>query len=270
MPDNLQWSSEQKKRAHSRIFEDLMLNNHLTEAQIISRLDDDGPKAQSTISRWKTLDVRPNRPVYLDLLKNIFRLSYAQIDAMLWLAGTPPLLRQEVTGIFGSSRFFHDKTEEELNLAAYRLLIETTGANLGLPAPQWETDQGNFNDADQFEFSINTPGEILIIKAADLPLKLEGRYWPPYSRSHMWVLLQDIYSNYYLQSPPLHFRPDGCWAADNIVPGKSITGLHFVAVGKQGNAVFLRNVQHREWGAFSQIPEDAKIIKSIPISLNTN
>lgn len=110
MQDSLHWSSEQKQRAHSRIFEDLMRRYHLTEAQVISRLDDDGPKAQSTISRWKTLDVRPNRHIYLDLLKNVFQLGYEQIDAMLWLSGMPPLLRKEITAVFGSSQIFREKT----------------------------------------------------------------------------------------------------------------------------------------------------------------
>ncbi len=243
---------------------------HLTENPIITRLGEDGPKAQSTISRWKTLDVRPNRHKYLDLLRHIFHLNQEQIDAMLWLAGTPPLLRQEITEVFGSSQILHEKNEKDLSLAGYELLIDTIGTDLGLPSPQWETNEGCAYDEDEFTFTVKTPGEKFMVNDDDLPLRLEGRYWPPHARPLVRVVLQDIHSNHYLQSPPVNFMPDGCWIADNIIPGKGITTVNFVAVDAQGHNVFMRKVQRREWGAFSDLPEDGKIIKSLPLRLRTN
>ncbi len=99
---------------------------------------------------------------------------------------------------------------------------------------------------------------------------LEGRYWPPYARPLVWVVLEDAHSNYYLQSPPVSFMPDGFWVADNIIPGKGITIVHFVVVGGQGNNAFIQKVQRREWGAFLDMPEDGRILKSIPIRQRPN
>jgi hypothetical protein len=267
MQDNFRWSSEQKKRAHSRIFEDLMRLYHLTEAQIISRLNEDGPKAQSTISRWKTLDVKPNRHVYLDLLRNIFQLGYEQIDAMLWLSGMPPLLREEVTMLLGGRESFRDKTDNDLGIEAYKLLIHVIGNDLGLPAPYGEMNVANTVAEREFTFTVKTPGDKIAVKEDELPLSLKGQYWPPYAQPLVWVLLQDAYANYYLQSPPVNFLPNGRWVADNIIPGKGIMTIHFVAVGAQGHTEFMRKVERREWGAFHDIPPDGKIVTSIPISM---
>jgi hypothetical protein len=265
MNNNLQWSSEQRKRAHSRIFEDIMSRHNLTEKQIIAKLGEDGPRAQSTISRWKTLDVIPNRHKYLDLLRNVFHLNYEQIDAMLWLTGTPPLLRQEANEIFGGNQIFREKTESELGLAAYKLLIDTIGTDLGMPSPYWENDESGTNEVDEFTFATETTGEKLMVRDDELPLKLEGWYWPPFVRPRVWVVLQDNHFNYYLQSPPVNFLPDGRWIADNIIPGKGITTVHFVAIGVKGNDAFMKKVRHRDWAAFPDIPQDGRIIKSITI-----
>ena len=163
MQDSLPWNQEQKRRAHARIFEDLMRRFNLTEAQVISRLGEDGPKSQSTISRWKTLDVKPNRHIYLDLLRNVLHLNYDQIDAMLWLSGAPPLLRQETTVIFTSSQIFYEKTEYELGLAAYKLLVDSIGTDLGLPAPEWEPDAVNTNEEFDFTFTVNIHNRLLVV-----------------------------------------------------------------------------------------------------------
>ncbi len=270
MQDSTQWSSEQKKRAHSRIFEDLMNRYHLTEAQIISRLDDDGPKAQSTISRWKTLDVRPNRHIYLDLLKNVFQLNYEQIDAMLWLSGLLPLLPKETTVVFGNSCIFREKTESDLGTEAYKLIIYVIGNDLGLPAPYGEMNVNSTFDDKQFTFNLTIPGNKLMVKTAELPLSLQGWFWPPSSQPNIWVVLQDKRHNCYLQSPPVNFLPDGRWIATNISPGKGITRIIFVAVDAQGHTAFLHKVRRREWGAFSDLPADGKIIKSVPINLKNS
>lgn len=268
MKDSLQWSIEQKKRAHSRIFEDLMKLYNLTEEQIVSRLGDDDLKTQSTISRWKTLSVKPNRHIYLDLLRNVFRLNYEQIDAMLWLAGMPPLLLKEVEMLLGSQESFQDKTENDLGVAAYKLLINTIGADLGLPAPQWGINSNSKVIDNEFTFTIKTQNRSRIeVNEDELPLRLNGQYWPPNTSSFVWVVLQDAYTNYYLQSPPVNFLPDGRWVADNILPGKGITTIHFIAVGAQGHNVFMRKVRQRAWGAFSDIPKDGKIIKSLRVRL---
>jgi hypothetical protein len=267
MQDSYQWNSEQKKRAHSRIFEDLMRLHNLTEAQIVARLGDDDLKTQSTISRWKTLAVRPNRHIYLDLVRNIFQLNYEQIDAMLWLSGMPPLLMEEVKLVLGKGTSFQDKTENNLALAAYKLLIDIIGNDLGLPSPQWETKLDDIAADVNFTFSIKTRSGKIAIEESMLPLKLDGQYRPVYARPFVWVVLQDVYSNYYLQSPPVYFLPDGRWIADNILPGKGITTIHFVTVGVQGHAAFMKKVRQREWGAFQDLPGDGKIIKSLRILL---
>lgn len=267
MQNSLKWSPEQKKRAHSRIFEDLMKRRRLTETQIISKLGDEGPKAQSTINRWKTLDVRPNRHTYLDLLKNIFQLEYNQIDAMLWLSGMPPLLRKETASVFGSNDIFHEKTENELGIESYKMLISVIGNDLGLPAPYGDMNMTGNTTGKDFTFNVEMSGKKIIVRINDLPLELQGLYWPLYSQPLVWVVLQDKHHHYYLQSPPVNFLPDGRWIADNIIPGNGIITIHFVAVGAVGHASFMDKVRRKEWGGFSNLPADGKIIKSVPLDL---
>lgn len=270
MKNYLRWNNDQKKRAHARIFEDLMRRRRLGEKQIVDILGDEGPKAQSTISRWKTLQVKPNRPAYIDLLKNVFQLEYHQIDAMLWLSGIPTLLREEVATIFRTSAVFRDRTETELAAEAYKLLIYVIGNDLGLSAPEENLQTESIADDSDFRLTIDTSGKDQSLNFDELPVVIEGQYWPPYSEPHVWVVLQDSQANYYLQSPPIHFLPDGRWVADNIIPGEGIIAIHLVKVGARGNSEFMHKVERREWGAFSNLPSDAKIIKSIQISLKTN
>jgi hypothetical protein len=266
MQDKLRWNTEQKRRAHARIFEDLMRRYQLTEAMIVSRLEEDGPKSQSTISRWKTLDVRPNRHVYLDLLRNVFQLSYEQIDAMLWLCGMPPLLRAEVKMLLGGPGSFQERTENDLMIEAYRLLVNTIGNDLGLPAPYRELDMTTTIIDNEFTFDVKTPDKKIIEKSNELPLVLEGEYRTPNTQPLVWVVLQDKHKNYYLQSPPVNFLPNGRWIADNVVPGEGIISIHFVAVGAQGHNEFMSMVGRRQWGAFSDLPADGRVIKSLQIA----
>jgi hypothetical protein len=265
MNNYLKWSNEHKKRGHARIFEDLMRRRHLNENRIVDMLGDEGPEAQSTISRWKTLQVKPSRHGYLDLLKNIFRLDYNQIDAMLWLAGIPPLLREEVTTILGDSGLFRDKTENELAIEAYKLLVYVIGNDLGMPVPPDEIQREPADHISDFRFILKSLDNGQLLNIDGSPLMIEGQYRPLYPQPWVWVVLQDSYSNYYLQSPPVNFLPDGRWVADNIILGEGITAVHFVQVGATGNAELTHKVARREWGAFSDLPVDCEIIKSIRI-----
>lgn len=257
-----QWNPEQKKRAHARIFEELMRRQHMTETQIILTLGD-GPRAQSTINRWKTGQVRPNRHVYLDILKNIFHLDYDEIDTMLWLAGMPPMLRDEVNTILGNDENFRDRTEVELASAAYSLLVYVIGNDLGLPPPE-EQNTGKVSLAfDKLKFTVDSLTDGQALTTDSMPV-IEGQYSPISIRASVWVVLQDSDNNYYLQSPEVNFMPNGRWIASNVIIGHGITSLNFIGVDAQGQAYFRSMVARRRWGAFRNLPLDSRVILSIP------
>lgn len=133
------WNSDQKKRAFSHLFQNLLKRSGKTEKQLASLLDVD----QTTINRWKTLHVKPGRDKFLELLKNVFTLNYDNVDAMLWLAGLPEMTRTEVAAVFGTKDTFQTRTESQLRDRARKLLmelIELDGENLGLSTSEFASE----------------------------------------------------------------------------------------------------------------------------------
>jgi hypothetical protein len=267
MPDSLRWNTEDKKRAHARILEVMMKLRGVSGRELVSILGDKSLKSPNTIGRWKTLQVKPNRPVYLYMLRNIFQLDYEQIDAMLWIAGMPSLLKKEVKNVFGSDGTFKDRTETELFTEAYKMLVEVIGNDLGLPAPAQQIEPADANEDVGFKFIVDTLKNNQIIDTTKLPMTITGRYQPQQPQPYVWVVLQDIYGSYYLQSPQVSFLSDGKWVADNIVPGRGIMAIHFVSVGAKNHEAFMNKFSQRDWGAFYDMPSGCNIIKSIAIKL---
>jgi hypothetical protein len=87
------------------------------------------------------------------------------------------------------------------------------------------------------------------------------------SDTHVWLLLSDVYGNYYLQNPPVRFINDGTWTATNIRLGQDIDQILAVKVTEEGDKEFQKKVQNQEWGAFQQLPAGSEVIATINIKV---
>jgi TIR domain len=114
-----------------------------------------------------------------------------------------------------------------------------------------------------FEYVVDTLSEGKRVQAEDLPLTIGGRYEgdAPVVR----VVLQDSYGNYYVQNPEVQFLPNGRWLATNVLPGEGIDHVCFVAVDAKGKDSFDQMVARREFGAFSTLPTNSKVLRCIRI-----
>ena len=99
---------------------------------------------------------------------------------------------------------------------------------------------------------------------AYVPLTIKGTYSSKGS-GHVWVVLEDLFRNFYLQNPPVQFNSNGTWTVTNINPELGITMVDFVSVTSAGHKVFLGMVAKCEFGAFHKLPSDANNFLQIPI-----
>jgi class 3 adenylate cyclase len=116
----------------------------------------------------------------------------------------------------------------------------------------------------QFIFTVDTLADNQMVRAADLPMRIEGRFQGRLD-FHVWVVLEDSYGNYYLQNPPVKFSNDGRWEARNVVPGLGIEVVDFVRVSDAGNGQFTQMVARHCWGAFLELPDESKMLASVRI-----
>ncbi len=81
---------------------------------------------------------------------------------------------------------------------------------------------------------------------------------------HVWILVGDVYGNYYLQNPPVSFEVDGTWST-SIQPGSGITKIFAVLVTEEGNDSFQRRVSSGDFSGFTTLPDGSLILDSIDI-----
>ena len=116
-----------------------------------------------------------------------------------------------------------------------------------------------------FKFSVETLKDGRMLRGADLPLTIEGQYSSS-ETLHVWIVLQDSFGHYYLQSPEITFLPNNRWVAMNILPGMGIELVHFIRVGDRGHAQFRQMVTTRDFGAFDELPPDSTTLHSVRIT----
>lgn len=107
------------------------------------------------------------------------------------------------------------------------------------------------------------------IQVAELPLTITGTYTSQGS-GQVWVVVEDLYGQYYLQTPPVRFADggyDGRWRASNVDTNMGTTRIDFVSVTSQGNAILQRKMDSKDVGAFQQLPDGYKILLSISIQV---
>lgn len=165
------------------------------------------------------------------------------------------------------TRVYVDLVGTDAAVARAALLAAARGVR-GKPAkepkfPGSEAEAPRFPGKTPFEYLVDTLLERQLVRAEDLPLTIEGRYWgdAPVVR----VVLQDSYGHYYLQNPEVQFLHNGKWLATNVLPGEGIILVHFVSVDAKGKDYFAQMVARREFGAFSTLPSNSKILRSIRI-----
>ncbi len=127
------------------------------------------------------------------------------------------------------------------------------------PPPPLELPPG-----EDLVFTVTMPQDGQQVRNIDSPLRTEGKY-AVVGQVQIWVVLEDIYGQYYLQNPPVKYLPDGKWVARNVLPGERITAVHFVRVDTSANAYFKGMMKSRFWGAFDELPEGNEILQSVEI-----
>jgi len=89
---------------------------------------------------------------------------------------------------------------------------------------------------------------------------------------HIWVVLEEVgFNRFYLQNPPAQALGDGNFLCTNILPGirpgdRTEWIIHLVRVGSEAEARFRGMVAQWAFGAFFELPRDAKIVWSIRIT----
>ena len=84
-----------------------------------------------------------------------------------------------------------------------------------------------------------------------VPIEVEGHHNLPLD-THVWIFLEDIYGNYYLQNPPVRLSADKSWCASNIRPGREIRYIIVLRVGDRGHRIIQRWVKDQRWSAIDQ------------------
>ena len=98
----------------------------------------------------------------------------------------------------------------------------------------------------------------------DEVIQIYGKHNYP-KESHIWIILEDNLSNYYLQYPPCRLISDSTWYAKNIHIGRDITQIHSVYVNKKGNKILNKMAEKKQWGSLKDFPEGSKILSTINI-----
>lgn len=106
----------------------------------------------------------------------------------------------------------------------------------------------------------------LAIPVSGVPLTITGTYTSQGS-GEVWVLVEDIYGNYYLQHPSVRFGDSGQWTANNVVTAKGTTRINFVYVTSEVNKLFQLMVDTNNFGGFTPLPDGSKIIQTISIQV---
>jgi len=102
------------------------------------------------------------------------------------------------------------------------------------------------------------------IPLAEVPLTITGTYSSQGS-GQVWVLVGDIYGNYYLQHPPVRFGDAGQWTAYNVVTALGTTSISFVSVTARGNETFEQMVATNNSGGFTILPDGSKVLQILKI-----
>jgi hypothetical protein len=118
-------------------------------------------------------------------------------------------------------------------------------------------------------FDVETPRDGQEVREGDCPFSASGTYYSEKALD-VWVILDDVYGNFYIQAPPINFLPRNRWEARNINPAPGIEHIHFIYVDKQGDTQFSTMVQKRRWGGFKKLPPNSKILQTIRIKMVTD
>jgi len=115
---------------------------------------------------------------------------------------------------------------------------------------------------------IDVPVEMLQIQfptPGDFPLDGEIRATGNHSlplNNRVWALLGDAYGNFYLQNPPVRLHRNGSWSV-LLRPGHGIISLYIVLVDENGNNQFKQKVKNKEWGGFTELPFNSRVLNSV-------
>jgi len=108
------------------------------------------------------------------------------------------------------------------------------------------------------------------IPVAELPLTITGTYSSQGS-GQVWVVVEDLYGQYYLQTPPVRFADggiDGQWRASNVDTNVGTTRIDFVYVTPQGNDTYQHRMDAKDFCSFTQLPNGYKLLLTINIVVN--
>ena len=128
----------------------------------------------------------------------------------------------------------------------------------GSPLQKSEKSYTDTDDShDDLQIQFPTPGDFPL----DGEIRATGSHSLPLN-NRVWALLGDAYGNFYLQNPPVRLHRNGSWSA-LLRPGHSIISLYIVLVDENGNNQFKQKVKSKEWGGFTELPFNSRVLNSV-------
>jgi hypothetical protein len=116
------------------------------------------------------------------------------------------------------------------------------------------------------EFEIPKKGSRLIEGTV---IKPRGSHYALPDDAFLWIVLSDSLNNYFLRDLPVFVDKDGSWTSNTVSIGRNITGIHAVMLTREGNKIFQKKVEKKEWQGFKDLPGGSYIIASQDIKVHT-